>query len=313
MMSNQPIIVLKEGTERSQGRDARKSNITAAITVADIVRTTLGPKGMDKMLVDSLGDITITNDGATILKEMDIEHPAAKMLVEVAKTQENECGDGTTTAVILAGEMLKKAETMVAQNVHPTLIAKGYTLAHAKAIEILDKSARKVNIKDTKTLEAIAQTAMISKSVSNKRELLAKITVEAVKSVVEDRNGRYVFDKDNILVTKKQGGSIEDTELINGIIVDKERVHTGMPNTVKNAKIALLDEALEVKKTEVDAKIQITNPSQLQKFLEEEEKNLKSKVDVIVNPGPTWYFAKRAWMTLYSTFWQRRASMPQGA
>ncbi len=277
-----PILILKEGTRREKGKGAQFNNIAAAKAVADAVRSTLGPRGMDKMLVDSMGDVVITNDGVTILKEIDIEHPAAKMLVEVAKTQDEECGDGTTTAVILAGELLKKSEGMIESNIHPTIIAGGFRLAANKAREVLDKIAQKVSIKDRKTLHNIATTAMISKSASAHRDLLADVAVDAVTSVAEEHSkGKYRVDTDDIQVIKKQGGSVTDTEMIHGIIIDKEVVHTGMPKSVKNARIALIDSALEVKKTEVDAKIEITDPSQLNAFLQEEENMLKGMVQII--------------------------------
>jgi thermosome len=277
-----PILVLKEGTRREKGKGAQFNNIAAAKAVADAVRSTLGPRGMDKMLVDSMGDVVITNDGVTILKEIDIEHPAAKMLVEVAKTQDEECGDGTTTAVILAGELLKKSEDMIESNIHPTIIAGGFRLAAAKAREVLDKIAQNVSIKDLKALHNIATTAMISKSAATHRDLLADVAVDAVTSVAEEyAKGKYRVDTDDIQVIKKQGGSVTDTEMIQGIIIDKEVVHTGMPKSVKNARIALIDSALEVKKTEVDAKIEITDPSQLNAFLQEEENMLKGMVETI--------------------------------
>ena len=283
----QPIIVLREGTERSRGKGAQFNNIAAAKAVADAVRSTLGPKGMDKMLVDSMGDVVITNDGATILKEIDIEHPAAKMVVEVAKTQDNECGDGTTSAVVLAGELLKKAEGLIDQNVHPTVIANGYRLAAEESINILKKMGIKVEFKDDKMLRSIASTAMTGKSVGPHKDYLADIAVKAVKAVAEKKNGKYTVDIDDIKVEKKNGGTVADTTLVEGIILDKERVHPRMPTEVKNAKIALIDSALEIKKTEVDAKIQITDPGQLQKFLDEEEKTLKKKADLIKKSGAT--------------------------
>ena len=281
----QPIIVLREGTERSRGKTAQLNNIAAAKAVADAVRSTLGPKGMDKMLVDSMGDVVITNDGATILKEIDIEHPAAKMVVEVSKTQDNECGDGTTSAVILAGELLKKAESLIEQNVHPTVIANGYRLAAEESIAILQKLGIKVNPNNDKDLKNIAMTAMTGKSIVGNKEALAITTVKAVKAVAEKKGNSYVVDIDNIKVEKKNGGTVADTTLVEGIILDKEKVHPRMPSSVKNAKIALIDSALEIKKTEVDAKIQITDPGQLQKFLDEEERTLKKKVDLIKKSG----------------------------
>ncbi len=289
-----PILVLKEGTRRERGKGAQFNNIAAAKAVADAVRSTLGPRGMDKMLVDSLGDVVITNDGVTILKEIDIEHPAAKMLVEVAKTQDEEAGDGTTTAVILAGELLKKAEDLIESNIHPTVIASGYRLASEKAREVLEKVANKISVKDTEVLKKVAMTSMSSKSASGHKELLSDISVKAVSTVAEQRaDGSYFVDDDNIQIVKKQGGSIADTELVDGIIVDKERVHPGMPSQVDNAKIALVDAALEVKKTEIDAKIEITDPAQLQAFLSEEEGMLKKMVDTVKKSGATILFSQK--------------------
>ncbi|HKZ89426.1 MAG TPA: thermosome subunit beta [Thermoplasmata archaeon] len=294
MPAGTQILVLKEGTRRERGKGAQFNNIAAAKAVADAVRSTLGPRGMDKMLVDSLGDVVITNDGVTILKEIDIEHPAAKMLVEVAKTQDEEAGDGTTTAVILAGELLKRAEDLIEQNIHPTVIASGYRLASEKAREILEKVSTKVGIDDADVLKKVAITAMASKSASGHRDHLADICVKAVVTVAEKRSdGTYYVDDDDIQITKKQGGSIANTELVEGIIVDKERVHPGMPAQVENAKIALIDVALEVKKTEIDAKIEITDPSQLQAFLSEEENMLRRMVETIRKSGATIVFCQK--------------------
>ncbi len=293
MNGQQPIIVLREGTERAKNREAQTNNIAAARAVADAVRSTLGPKGMDKMLVDSLGDVVITNDGVTILKEIDVQHPAAKMVVEVAKTQDNECGDGTTTAVIIAGELLKKAESLIESNIHPTILANGYGMAAAKAIEILDTIAIPVTIEDEKMLKTIARTAMTGKSVGGQRDFLADITVKAVKAIAEKKNGKYEVDVDNIKVEKKTGGSIADTHIIEGIVIDKERVHPRMPKQVKNAKIALLSAALEIKKTEVEAKIQIRDPASMQAFLDEEESNLKGMVDKLKKIGATVVFCQK--------------------
>jgi thermosome len=294
MPAGTQILVLKEGTRRERGKGAQSNNIAAAKAVADAVRSTLGPRGMDKMLVDSLGDVVITNDGVTILKEIDIEHPAAKMIVEVAKTQDEEAGDGTTTAVILAGELLKKAEDLVEQNIHPTVIASGYRQASDKARDTLEKVATKITIKDTETLKKVSMTAMSSKSASGHREHLADISVKAVTTVAEQRaDGSYFVDDDNIQVVKKQGGSIADTDLVDGIIVDKERVHPGMPSEVKDAKIALVDAALEVKKTEIDAKIEITDPTQLQAFLNEEEGMLKRMVETVKKSGAGVIFSQK--------------------
>ncbi|MFQ5838128.1 MAG: thermosome subunit beta [Thermoplasmata archaeon] len=288
-----PILVLKEGTRRERGKGAQFNNIAAAKAVADAVRSTLGPRGMDKMLVDSLGDVVITNDGVTILKEIDIEHPAAKMLVEVAKTQDEECGDGTTTAVILAGELLKKAEDLVEQNVHPTVIAQGYRMAADRARETLKKISQKISFNEVKKMKQIAMTAMISKSASAHREQLADVAVKAVRAVAEKVGDSWTVDDDNIQITKKQGGSISDTEVVEGIIVDKERVHTGMPLQVKDAKIALVDAALEVKKTEFDARIEISDPSQLQAFLQEEENIIRRMVETVKKSGAKVLFCQK--------------------
>ena len=285
----QPIYILPEGTSRKQGRNAQRNNIMAAKLVAETVRTTLGPKGMDKMLVDSLGEVIVTNDGVTILKEMQIEHPAAKMIVEVAKTQEEEVGDGTTTAVVLAGELLKKAEDLLDMEIHPTVIVKGYRMAAEKALNILNKISQPVTEKDTKLLEMIAQTAMTGKGAESNKEKLSQITVEAVTQI--SNNGK--FDLDDIKIEKKDGGSIEDTELIQGIVLDKEIVHSGMPQFVKDAKIALIDSAIEIKNTETDAKIQITAPNQLQAFLDMEEKMLRDMVNKIASSGATVVFCQK--------------------
>jgi len=285
MMGGQPIIILKEGTEREKGKGAAFNNIAAARAVADAVKSTLGPKGMDKMLVDSLGDVTITNDGVTILKEIEIEHPAAKMLVEVAKTQDDEVGDGTTSAVVLAGELLKNAESLVEQEVHPTVIVSGYRMAAAEAVRAIEKIAFPVKRDDAKLLASIASTAMSGRSVGDSAAFLAEIAVKAVQAVVEEVAGEVRADVDNILVQKKHGGNVKDTALIQGIVLDKERVHPRMPSYVKGAKIALLNRALEIKKTEVSEEIRIRDPMKLQKFLEEEERSLKTMVDKIVASG----------------------------
>ena len=289
---NQQVIILKEGTRREKGRGAQANNIMAARAVADAVRSTLGPKGMDKMLVDSMGDVVITNDGVTILKEIDIEHPAAKMIVEVAKTQDQECGDGTTSAVVLAGELLRRAEELI-DDVHPTLINQGYRLAHKKALEILDSVAQPVGTTDKALLTKIATTAMTGKSAQFQKSSLASIAVDAVASITEKNGSKTVADTDNVQVVKKAGGSVEDTQLLHGIIVDKERVHAGMPKTVKDAKIALLDVALEIKKTEIDAKIKITSPGSFQSFLDEEEKTLRTKVEKITKSGANVVFVQK--------------------
>jgi len=285
MMGGQPIIILKEGTEREKGKGAVSNNIAAARAVADAVKSTLGPKGMDKMLVDSLGDVTITNDGVTILKEIEIEHPTAKMLVEVAKTQDDEVGDGTTSAVILAGELLKAAESLIESEVHPTIIVNGYRMAAAEAVRRLNQLAFAVKRDDKTTLRSIARTAMSGRSVGGNADFLAGIAVDAVQSIVEEIAGEVRADVDNILVQKKHGGNLTDTALIDGVVLDKERVHPRMPKFVRDAKIALINRALEVKKTEVNEEIRIRDPGKLQLFLNEEEKSLKTMVDKIKASG----------------------------
>ena len=292
-MTQQPIFILAEGSQRTTGREAQRNNIMAAKLVAETVRTTLGPKGMDKMLVDSLGDVVITNDGVTILQEMKIEHPAAKMLVEVAKTQENEVGDGTTTAVILAGELLKNAEKLLEKEVHPTVIIKGYRMAAEKSMDILDNIAENVSLKDTSMLRNIAITAMTGKGAEVAKENLSQLLVDAVKHVIDENNKEIIIDTDNIKLEKRTGAGIEDSELIQGIVLDKEKVHPNMPRNVKDAKIALLDLALEIKNTEMDAKIQITDPSQMQAFIEMEEKMLRNIVDKVVKSGASVVFCQK--------------------
>ncbi len=286
MLQGTPILVLKEGTERDRGKSATSNNIAAARAIADTVRTTLGPRGMDKMLVDSMGDITITNDGVTILKEVDVEHPAAKMLVEVAKTQDQQCGDGTTTAVVLAGELLKRSEHLLEQNVHPTVITRGFQLAVAEAKRLLDAEiGTSVKPEDEKVLIDCAMTAMGSKGVAGSRDELARITVSAVKKIAEQRGGRTVCDVDQIKVEKRHGGTITDTELIEGLVLDKERGHPRMPGEISEAKIALLNSALEIKKTEIESKINIKNPAQIQSFLDEEDKTFRQMVQAIKASG----------------------------
>lgn len=285
-----PVLILKEGSQRTAGREAQRSNIMAAKAVASAVRTTLGPKGMDKMLVDTLGDVVITNDGVTILKEMDIEHPAAKMMVEIAKTQDEEVGDGTTTAVVLAGELLKQAELLLEQEIHPTVIATGYRDAAMKAIEILKDLAVKVSPDDEELLKKIAITAMTGKGSGNARGELAELAVKAVKAIVDEDGS---VDIDNITVEKKVGGSITDSQLIHGMVIDKERLHPNMPKKVKDAKIALLNAPIEIEKTEVDAKIEITSPDQLQAFLDQEEAMLKEMVNKIVSTGANVVFCQK--------------------
>ena len=279
-----PIFILKDGTQRTRGRTAQSNNIAAAKAVADAVRSTLGPKGMDKMLVDSMGDVVITNDGATILKEMDIEHPAAKMIIEVAKTQEQHCYDGTTSAVVLSGELLKRSEDLIEQNVHPTVICEGFRLAAEKAISLLESHGISTEGNDEVLLE-VAKTSLTGKSAGAVKAFMADICVRAVNSVGVIDEGERLVDLSDIKVEKRQGGSIKDSSLIDGILLDKERVHAGMPRSINDAKIALVNSAVEVKKTEVDAKIQITDPNQLASFLAEEENYIRGLVDKITASG----------------------------
>jgi len=283
--AGQPVIILKEGTSRSRGREARRNNFMAAQVVAEVLRTTLGPRGMDKMLIDSLGDITITNDGAAILDEIDVEHPAAKMIVEVAKTQDDEVGDGTTTAVIFAGELLRRAEELLNQNIHPTIIVSGYRKAVQKAIEELSKVGITADLKDREILKKVAMTAMASKAVGVAREHFAEIAIDAVTQITDQRGDKRVADIDNIQITKKAGKSLYDTELVSGIIIDKEVVHPGMPKRIENAKIALLDCPLEVEKTEFNAEIRIRDPTQMKAFLDKETRMLKEMVEKIKASG----------------------------
>jgi len=283
----QPIIIMPEGSSRVLGRDAQRMNILAGKVLAETVRTTLGPKGMDKMLVDGLGDIVVTNDGVTILKEMDIEHPAAKMLVEVAKTQEDEVGDGTTTAVIIAGELLKKAEGLLDMDIHPTIIAMGYRQAAEKAQEILNVIS--IDAEDRETLMKVAMTAMTGKGTEKAREPLAELVVGAVKQVEDDGE----IDQDHIKIEKKDGATIDDSQLVNGVIIDKEPVHPGMPKKVEDARIALLNSAIEVKETEVDAEIRITDPAQMQAFIEQEEQMIRDMVNKIADAGASVLFCQK--------------------
>jgi thermosome len=292
-IGGQPILIVPEGTFRSKGRDAQRSNIAAAKAVADAVRTTLGPKGMDKMLVDSLGDVVITNDGATILEEMHIEHPAAKMMVEVAKTQDKIVGDGTTTAAVLAGELLKKAEDLLDQEIHPTVITKGYRMAKAKALEVLNSISRKVDINDDVALEQIANTAITGKSAEKASEELAGIAVKAIKKIAEVKGTVVSVDVDNIKLEKKEGGSINDSQLINGVLIDKEVVHSAMPKKIEKARVALIDSALEVKELEGDAKISINSPEKMQAFMEQEERMLREMVDKVVKSGANVVFCQK--------------------
>src|SRR5213594_1215322 len=288
-----PVLILKEGTNRSTGKEAQRNNITAAKVVAETVRTTLGPRGMDKMLVSTIGDVTITNDGATIMKELDVQHPAAKMLVEVSKTQDNEVGDGTTTAVLLSGELLEKAEKLHDKDVHPTVIVDGYKKAAEKAIEILDKLSIPVAEKDDATLRQVAMTSMYSKGIVVAKEKFAEIAVKAVKQVAEKADGVIKADIDQIKILKKDGRGLEQTELVKGIVVDKEFAHAQMPKTVTPARIALLNAKIEIEKTEFDAKININSPEQMQLFIEEEEKMLSDMVSHVEKIGANLLFCEK--------------------
>ncbi|WGI17913.1 thermosome subunit alpha [Methanonatronarchaeum sp. AMET-Sl] len=294
MSMRQPVFILSDDSEVTRGKDAQENNINAAKAVSGAVRTTLGPKGMDKMLVDTLGDIVITNDGVTILEEMDIEHPAAKMVVQVAETQEDEVGDGTTTAVAIAGELLKQSEDLLEQDVHPTIIASGLRQASQKCQELLNQEiAKNVSIEDEERLRKVAETAMTGKGAESARDELREITVNAIKSVADETEDGYQVDIDNIKIEKKVGGRAQDTQLVDGMIIDKEKVHPGMPDSVENAKIALISAPIEHKETEVDAEIQITNPDQLQQFLDEEEKMLKKLVNKIKESGANVVFCQK--------------------
>lgn len=292
-MGGQPVIVLKEDTDRNRGRDARKSNMMAAQIIAEVLKSTLGPRGMDKMLIDSLGDITITSDGATILDEIDVQHPAAKMMIEVAKTQDKEVGDGTTTSVILAGELLKKAEKLLEDNIHPSIIIGGYQKAAETALKTLDKISIDVDMEDRETLKKLSNTSLRSKAVSNVRDHLSEIVIDAILQIIEKRDGSVIADVDNVQIVKKEGESLKATELIKGIIVDKEIVHSGMPKKIKEAKIALIDTPLEVKKTEFDAEIKITSPESIKAFLDQESEMLKKKVDQVVETGANVLFCQK--------------------
>ncbi|WXG43417.1 MAG: thermosome subunit beta [Promethearchaeati archaeon SRVP18_Atabeyarchaeia-1] len=276
-----PVLILKEGTSRNRGRDAQSSNILAAKVIAEAIKTSLGPRGMDKMLVDSLGDVTLTNDGATILKEIDVQHPAAKMIVEVAKTQDDEVGDGTTTAVIIAGELLRKAEELLDKDIHPITIVSGYKKAADESCKYIESIAIPIEPEDKDALKKVAMTSLNTKGVTGAREHFGQIAVDAVSAIAEKRGDKIRADIELINVIKKQGKSLFETELVNGMIIDKEVVHARMPKRIKNARIALLDAPLEIEKTEMDAEIRITDPSQMKAFLDEEEKMLKEMVDKV--------------------------------
>jgi len=292
-LASQPILILKEGSSRRRGKEAQLANISAARIVADVVKATLGPRGMDKMLVDTLGDVTITNDGHEILKEIDVQHPAAKMIVEVAETQDKEVGDGTTTAVVLAGELLKNAEDLLDKNIHSTTIVSGYRKAADEALKILQEIAVPVDLNDREALKKIAITSMRGKIIGIARDHFSDIAIDAVKQVAEEAAGKMTADKDDIQMVKKPGKSLLDTHLIQGIIVDKEVVHPDMPKRVDDAKIALLDCALEIEKTEMDAEIRIRNPLQMKAFLDEESRMLKEMVDKVVSTGANVVLCQR--------------------
>jgi archaeal chaperonin len=280
-----PVLVLKESALQQKGRDAQKNNIAAAKLVAELVRTSLGPRGMDKMLVDSLGDVTITNDGATILKEIDVQHPAAKMMVEISKTVDNEVGDGTTSSVVFGGALLAKAEELLDKDVHATVIIEGYQAAAEKALLLLTEMAKQVSPSEKEILLKIAKTSMQSKLISEDSDMLSKLVVDSILQVVEKEADGHRVDLDNIKVEKKAGGSIRNTQFIKGIVLDKEVVHSGMPTKIEKAKIALLNSALEIEKTEMSAEIRISDPTQMQMFLEEENRMLKSMVDKVHQIG----------------------------
>jgi thermosome len=281
----QPVLILKEGTSRSRGKEAQRNNIMAALVIAETIKTTLGPRGMDKMLIDSMGDITITNDGAAILDEIDVEHPAAKMMVEIAKNQDKMVGDGTTTVVVLSGELLNKAQDLLDQNIHPTVIIGGYRKATQKAMDVLEKTAISVDLNDRETLKKVAMTSMRSKAVGPAREHLAEIAIDAVKQISEKRGDSMLADIDNVQIVKKEGKSILDTVLVKGVILDKEVVHAGMPKRVEKAKITLLNAALEVEKTEISAEIRIRDPTQMKAFLDQETNILSGMVEKIAATG----------------------------
>ncbi|MFW6117219.1 MAG: thermosome subunit beta [Thermoproteota archaeon] len=291
--SGQPVLILKEGTTRRRGREAQRNNIMAARIIGEVLKSTLGPRGMDKMLVDSLGDITITNDGAAILDEIDVEHPAAKMMVEIAQTQDDMVGDGTTTAVVLAGELLKKAEELLDQNIHPTVIIAGFRKAVDKAVEVINNIADPVDIDDRETIRKVALTSMGSKAIGVAKEQLADIAIDAVKQIVEYRGERRVADIDNIQIVKREGKSLFETELVKGVIVDKEAVHGDMPKKIENGKIALLNCPLEVEKTEFDSQIRIRDPTKMKAFLDKESQMVQQMVEKIKAKGTTVLFCQK--------------------
>ena len=282
---NGPVLVLKESALQQKGKDAQQNNIAAAKLVAELVKSSLGPRGLDKMLVDSLGDVTITNDGATILKEIDVQHPAAKMIVEISKTVDNEVGDGTTSSVVFAGALLARAEDLLKKDVHSSTIVDGFQAAADKTLEIYSELAKKVLPDDKESLIKIATTSMQSKLISEDSDILSKIVVDAILSIATKKDDVYSVDLENIKVEKKSGGSIQDTQIVQGIVLDKEIVHSGMPTKIENAHIALINSALEIEKTEMSSEIRITDPTQMQMFLEEENRMIKSMVDKLHDIG----------------------------
>ena len=292
-LGGQPVLILKEGAERTQGKNAQRNNILAAKTIAEAVRSSLGPRGMDKMLVDQFGDVTITNDGATILKEVDVQHPAAKMLVEVSKTQDEEVGDGTTSSVILAGELLKRAEKLLDQKIHPTVITEGFRKAATKAIEILDKISTPISPTDKDMLKKAAKTSMSSKIINEYSELVSNIVVDACLAVSEEIEGKNVVDLDRIQIQKKEGASLDETQFISGLILDKEIVNSGMAKRIENAKILLISAAVEVEKTEFDAKLQITSPDQISAFLDQEQQMLENLANKIAATGANFVICQK--------------------
>ena len=291
--AGQPVLILKEGTSRSRGRAAQRNNIAAAKIIAEMVRSTLGPRGMDKILVDSIGDVIVTNDGATILDKMDVEHPAAKMLIEVAKAQDNSVGDGTTSAVVLTGELLKRAEELIEQKIHPSTIITGYRRALDIALQKLNEIASPIKLEDKKTLEKIIKTALGSKSLGFATDHIADLAINAVLKIVEERDGKLYADKDNIQIVKKMGKSLLESELVNGVIIDKEVVHPAMPKRVVNAKIALINAPFEIEKTEFSAEIRIRDPAMMKQFLDEETRILKEMVDKVVQVGANVVFCQK--------------------
>jgi len=291
--ANMPVVLLKDGASQTKGRDAQRNNISAAKIIAEIVHTSLGPRGMDKMLVDSLGDVTITNDGATILKEIDVQHPAAKMLVEISKSTDNEVGDGTTSVVVLAGALLEQAESLLEQEVHPTIIVDGYRKAAKKAKQFIKNIAQQVTPNDKPILLKIAKTALQTKMVRKESDQLSDLVVKSVLAVAQKEGDNFTVDIDDIKVEKKAGGSIPDSSIIQGIVLDKEVVHSGMPKKITGAKIALINTALEISKPETDAKINISNPQQMKSFLDEESKMLEKMVDKVVGSGASVVFCQK--------------------